>query len=232
MPSNLTPVVVTDKNGRVTTVYKKNAKAGKAKLIPAPKKHDYRAEVTKALNAQGVVLNDEQSMANFSYLAEHAPKLCSDIIDRIARNDDEGRYWRSMLQYKKMFSSTTPETTNAYLDECHATVKLYPVAAKVLEALNSSAPANAMITVLIRETIFQSGGYMRSNSWDLMGMAMVTRQFVADAHERDGVNDKYCNRIPEVLDLLPELGKRGSVDSETFSALMDSGNKSLREGEI
>lgn len=229
MPSNLTPVVITDKNGRVTTVHRKNAKVGKAKAIPAPKR-DYKPEGQKAMLELGIEGTfSKTAVPTLAYLAEHDPKLLSGIIERCAAGGMEEKVWMLRIKYRDLFCSPNPEVLRNNLEECRGLLELYPVASSITQATGEHIPG--VIERLVEDTVYDSRRF-NGGGWDLVRVSMIAKKFAIDDDEAHDITFTLWKRLPEMIDLIPELAKRGKVDMETFEMLLDSEYPALRDGEL
>jgi hypothetical protein len=115
------------------------------------------------------------------------------------------------------------------LESCKALLELYPVAEKIAEAANQSSPA--MIEYIIQSTMYYAEKY-RQNGWDVFRIAMIANHFMTDDDEKHDVIFTHVGRLSEVIDLIPELTRRGKVDAETMEMLLDSEYPALRDGEL
>lgn len=228
MASQLTPTVITDKNGRITTVHRKNTVAGKGKAMPAPKR-DFTNEAMSAMSAMGSSdTYSEAAASNLAYLAEHDPKLLTEITESCSKDDMAQKTWRSTIQYNHLFSGKTPETAGENLRFCRALVELYPVAALISKADKQYIPG--VIKLMVENTLAYTQ-YYGSGSWDTTRMAMLSERYVTE-EDQHGVIFNQWQRLPEMIELIPELARRNKVDRETLEILLDSETTALREGEL
>lgn len=227
MASQLTPTIITDKNGRITTVHKKNATVGKTKPIPALKR-DYTAETMSAMRAMKLDEFSERAESNVSYLAEHHPKLLARIVDQCADDEMTRVTWSSAIQFKHLFSGKPPEDVRENIRACHGLLELYPVAARIARAEKQLIPG--VIRMMVEDTLERTH-YYHGGDWNPVRLNMLAERYVVE-EDRHGVTFGYGNRLSEILDLIPELKKRGKVDEETLEMLLDSDATALREGEL
>lgn len=228
MASELTPTVITDKNGRITTVHRKNAKVGKAKAMPAPRR-DFTNEAMAAMSAMGAnATYSESAASNLAYLAEHDPKLLSGIIEQCATDDMAQKTWHVTIQYRKMFSSDDPEADRENLVFCRGMLELYPVASRISKADKQYIPG--VIKLMVEDTLEYTQRYS-GGDWGTVRLAMIAKRFVTE-EDQHGVIFTMWRRLPEMIELIPELAQRGKVDGETLEILLDSETSALREGEL
>lgn len=231
MPSPLIPVVITDKNGRVTTVHRRSATSTKPKTLPKPVMRDFVGEAAKALLEIGI---EEQyavkAIPNLAYLAEHDPLMLDEIKKRCSRPGIEQRIWYLRLQFNELFSGSVAAERRDELRNCRALLELYPVASRISETEGKVVPG--IINMMIRDTLEYCSRYQGSSDWSTEKMAMVACRFIDDDDERHHMIFTHWKRVDEIVDLIPELARRGKVDSETLEMLLDSEYPALRDGEL
>jgi hypothetical protein len=229
MPSNpLTPVQITDKNGKQTTVHKKTSVTPKrARKIPAPK-HDYMVDARAAmleLNVGGTY--SKNALVTLAYIAEKSPKLMKAIKEQCAEEGMKRDVWMLKIRHRVLFGSSEEYVNLNNLDLLHATNELMPLAIEVSRAKGNPVPG--AVGLLIEDT-YGFGNRFRGD-WNLLNAALITDNFIVPDDADNAIFDIW-QRIPEITNLLPELARRGKVDRDTLEMLLDSDNVALRDGEL
>ena len=240
MPKNpdLIPTVVTDKNGRITTVHRKPTGMKTSARIPAPAvkvpaKHKKRAAA--ALEAMGMdAPTDSQITKNMTYLAERAPLLVNDIVERCTScSDTEWQLWNNQLD-RRMFSDSSDPMTNEYpLYELRARLELFDTAEQINKSQGPQFQSPAGIDYLIVKA--SEASYEAKLDWHFAKVRMVMNN-VLDGNIRD-IHDatftpEIFNRLPRLLEIIPELRKRGANKADSIIMLMDSDSGVLIDGEL
>lgn len=229
MSSNpLTPVQITDKNGKHTTVHKKTAVAPKrARKIPAPK-HDYMVDARAAmLDLKVGGTYSKNALITLAYIAEKSPKLMKAIKEQCAEEGIQRNVWMLKIRHRVLFGSPDEVVNQNNLHLLHAINELMPLAIEVARAKGSLVPG--AVDLLIEDT-YGYGNRFRGE-WTLLRAALITDSFIVPDDADDAIFDIW-QRIPEVTELLPELAKRGKIDRGTLEMLLDSDNVALRDGEL
>jgi hypothetical protein len=229
MPSNpLTPVQITDKNGKHTTVHKKTSVTPKrARNIPAPK-HDYMVDARAAmleLNVGGTYAKN--ALATLAYIAEKSPKLMKAIKEQCAEEGMKRDVWMLNIRHRILFGSSEEYVNLNNLDRLLAMNEILPLAIEVSRAKGNAVPG--AVDLLIDNT-YGYGNRFRGE-WSFLNAALIADSFIVP-EDADAVIFGFWQRIPEITDLLPELARRGKIDKDTLETLLDSENVALRDGEL
>lgn len=228
MASGLTPTVITDKNGRVTTVHRRSSQGGKgARAIP-PLKRDFAAEAREAVESMDLEIGDvDDAHGLFAFLAENAPLLYPRVIERCSVESMERDVWMNVA--RRLAITYKPDQKEYVIRYCNVLLNLYSVAVKLCE-INGVRAVPARIRVEIENTLYSTQFYSHGD-WDCIGRAMIANKYVVEEDRTNVIFGTYGS-LERIVDLLPELAKRGSVDGETLEMLLESETPAMREGEL
>lgn len=241
MPKNpaLVPTIVTDKNGRVTTVHRKPAGTTKKSRIPAPvvKAEQYKKRAVDALDKMEIAYPtdlDSPEVKTLTFLAQEHPRLLNDIVERVSScGDTEWMMWSTHLRRKTISESKDPMANDYPLFELRARLELFEVAEHISRTQSVSRQTPAGIDFGMARAIEKS--YEQKLDWHMAKVSMIMESFIAgDANDiRDATfTPEIYNRLPRLLEVLPEMRKRGAATTDTIIMLMDSDSGVLIDGEL
>lgn len=251
--SSLIPTVITDVNGKITTVHKRAAGLPTVKKgIPAPgmplaPKYVVR-QTLKDLKAIGFDLHDSQSgNQNLFHLAKHYPHLLAELTDRIQKSDiDERRLWKylvgSTLLYNagRSVSDRTPYEYRMWFTLLPAASTLFssvrlpdPKVRDVFEIDRIKKFAQAIETIERNQGRFaDDDGYLRVAA--IMTVAEISKMATGsgniDMEARSGDIDFISENWEAVTPLVPKLIEHKTTDRKFIEQLIESHSKTLNDG--
>lgn len=169
----------------------------------------------------------KNALVTLAYIAENSPKLMEEIKEQCSEEGIQRTVWMLKIRHRVLFGSNEEHVNRNNLDLMHATKELMPLAIEVARAQGKLVPG--AVEFLIEDT-YSYGDRFRGE-WQLLNAALIADTFIV-AEDKENVVFDIWQRIPEVVDLLPELARRGKIDRGTMEMLLDSDNVTLRDGEL
>lgn len=239
MHENTSPVVIQDKNGKITTVHKKNSTGASAlgSSLPAPAlaKVDPTADARQQLNDLGIDLSEgEYGTKNAEYLARY-PKTLHEVTEAIKESDEDTKkyIWEEKLKNNEMHPLDDEDTYN-YLNSYLRIVKTTQLG-RLLFPDQSSGSLRLSIDRLTLQCEKAMGWWPTSKKYVEVQAAMVAVMaskkplgFQFQLH----MNDIFfmADNWEKVSPLIPAILDRGDTSQGYIKELMENESTALANG--
>lgn len=239
MHQNTNAVVIQDKNGKTTTVHRKNivASSASASSLPAPSLQEKpsRESALRALSSFGVDLSDSvYGRKNIAYLAETHPKVLNELIEAISESD-EADLWAYKLGKRDMYPvDDEDDSFYDYRKDYWRLIKTIPLAS-VLFPDREAGSRRRNFEQLVNLCDAKIGWPPSSKRYVETQAAMVT--VVASGElmnfEFKGRMDDIffmADHFEKVIPLIPSILERGDTSPGYVKALIENASAPLADG--
>lgn len=229
------PVVITDKNNRVTTVYR-NPVPSIPLNVPPPMPVQSESAESRAARAMVELGIDETyqqtAMFNLQFLAGRAPDLLERIIERCADDARENKLWNNQLCH---FYDANVRLDHDAIPRYEWRYELQPTAIKVgLVIAPGEIGHFTTDNMMERVSMMHRRGPVKD--WDLQHARVIgigieqTPRLITPEHEFDVAFIK--SNLNAVEAILPELAARKTIDRSVVEELLNHPAPMLREGHL
>lgn len=245
---NLTPVVITDKRGRTTTVHRRLDKSGASKSALAEQAiinpnstaeyERFKPKGQKAFRDMGMNGFGGVTVKNMTCIAMLDEPLLDRIVARCKEGGVEAKLWRINLAYSDSFNAKDPACNPRVLEQYREALDLYPLALKVLSVDKPLDETDLGSIHSKVDTIINSAErFTEHEDYDLRTMkahmlASAIKPFGYDDDDSNVVEtlEFIADNIDAVVERLPILIARGDRDAGLLDELLSAENTPLIEG--
>lgn len=239
MQQNTSPVVIQDKNGKTTTVHKKNSTESSSlgSAIPSPSlpKIDPTADAIQQLADLGIDLSDSTNGGkNAEYLASY-PKVLHEVIEAIKASDEDTKknIWEQKLSNREMHP-LDDEDDHDYRNSYLRIVKTTPLG-KVLFPDRAASSRRIDVDRLFSQCERAMGWWPLSKKYVEVQAAMVAA--IASGSPltfefKPHMDDIFfmADNLDKVIPLIPALLERGDTSRGYVEALLKNEAAALNQG--
>jgi hypothetical protein len=249
---NLTPVVITDKRGRTTTVHRRTMPRTAPKM-PSPERPIINPNSTPEFEefkplgrAAFLAIKDRGPLSttavqNLTCIAMHDESLMHEIVERCNRDGLEGLVWRQNISHTSPFYVKDPFMNPRVIAQYREALELFPLATQIAGSESVQAQLPTSVNAVIAETkVHVADRYGEKVDYDV---EMMKAYMVACSIERvpTGSNDDDSAAMLEsvtfirdnfdaVMDKLPSLIARGNRDAGLMEQIILSETPALTDG--
>jgi hypothetical protein len=239
MHQNTNPVVIQDKNGKTTTVHRKNAAApvALASSLPAPALSTplTTEEALRLLSEAGVDLHDtSDGRNNIAYLTGH-PRVFNEMLEAIEQCDEDSRtnVWTYLLG-ERVMRPTDDEDTYDYRNSYWRLIKTVPLGGTLLPVEGSYGRRRDIqrVTSLCETKMGWPPGSKRYSEAQAAMIAVVASGRLRDFEFKGRMDDIFfmADNLEKVIPLIPAILERRDTSQGYIKALLENESIALADG--
>lgn len=239
MHENTNPVVIQDKNGKTTTVHRKQTATSSSSLssLPAPSLQEKpsRESALRTLSSLGVDLSDSiYGRKNIAYLAETHPKVLNELIEAISESD-EAALWTYKLGKRDMYPHDDEDDSfYDYRKDYWRLIKTIPLASALFPD-KEDASRRLNFERLVNLCDAKIGWPPSSKKYVETQAAMVAVAASGELLDFEFKGRMYDiffmgDHFEKVIPLIPKIMERGDTSRGYIEVLLENESAPLAEG--
>jgi hypothetical protein len=239
MHQNTNPVVIQDKNGKTTTVHRKNAIAsdGSASAIPAPSLQTKLSpeDALRVFSSLGIELSDTTfGKENIAYLTGY-PKVLEEVIEKIRESDDHTR--KSLWAFKlgeRVMHPDHEEDDYDYRKSYWRLVKTIPLATLLFPEkvpYGHRQDIENVVNLCDSKMGWPPGSKKYVETQAAMVAVVASGQF-RNFEFKGRMDDIFfmADNFEKVIPLIPAILERGDTSQGYIKELLENESAALAEG--
>lgn len=231
------PVVITDKNNRVTTVYRKAHSDQRAASLPTPSLGMNPAAyldptALDAMRRLGMAPTSDYGLRNISYIAKHDQTLLESIVGLCESDADEKRLWLVQLRNYDVEDMDDPDAIKNH----RWRFELQRTAIKVMALIDPGYTGHFPTDNLL-ENVHLANHQRPVDDWEYQHARVIAIGVEGEQSRRgtEAFDDdvEFISKNREAVEsVLPELAERRTVESAVVKALLSNPSPALRDGTL